>query len=256
MKKNDVEKMNVTVNPEPIENIENVENTENVLTVVNNSMLPLTERKYNNPELTIAVNTIGNATITGNMATWQIAKACYNIVENKLWNKDFKSQKDFADSIGYANSTITGYKNAVAFTMIHPDMVDTDENGNVIAGITVGKADVLSKIDNYDALVTYCLDTEHTEPHKLGDNKLKKVISEFKKAIEKKDTENTENTENAITGNVERTENTENIVVTYGKTGIRFECDNVPISIINRVGDLLKEYIVATYDKEGNKIGK
>ena len=216
------------------------------------------ERTYKNPELTNKVHIIGQATIDGNIAIWKMAQACYDIVENKLWDKDFKNQNDFAKSIGKDTSTITCYKNAVAFIRIHPDMVERDDDNNIVGGITTNKADILSRVENYDGLVAYCIDKHSTEPYKLGDNALKKVISEFKKSLITDNT--TDNTE-------DKKEDTPNVVVknaSEGKTsnvafkdldiGLKYEYAGVPLDIVQRVCELLKPYMVAQYNKEGEKI--
>lgn len=229
------------------------ETTEVTTEVATNNQLPLVERTYKNPELTAAVHTIGNATIVGNMARWQIAKACYNIAQNNLWNKDFKSQKDFADSIGVANSTITSYKNAVAFTIKHPEMIEVNEIGDIVGGITVDKADILSKVEDYDGLSAYCVEHEHKEAYTIGDNKLKKVIADYKKTLieDKSNTEDTEETTLNATISEEKT--TKATVI--DSNGNRVEYDNIPLSILNRAMDLMSEYVIARYDNEGNKIG-
>lgn len=250
-------------------NIENVtevttevttEATTEELTVIPNNQLPLVKRTYNNPELTNAVHAIGEATIKGNMERWKIAKACYDIASNNLWNKDFKSQKDFADSIGYANGTITALKNAVAFTIMHEDMIEKDEDGNIIGGITVDKADILSKVENYDEFNAYCIDHEHKEAHTIGDNKLKKIVAEYKKSLiedktsDTKDTnENTTDTPKATVKNVSEGK-TSNVAFKDLNIGIKFEYENVPTNIVQRVCELLKPYKVAEYNKDGEKV--
>jgi hypothetical protein len=233
------------------------EETTEVLNVIPNNQLPLTKRTYNSKALTEAVHAIGEATIKGNMERWKIAKACYNIASDNLWNKDFKSQKDFADSIGYANSTITGFKNAVAFTLMHENMIETDEDGNVISGITVDKADILCRLEDYEAFNAYCIDHEHKEAYTIGDNKLKKLVSEYKKSLieDKKTEETTEETQETPNVVVNNTEEKTTELTIFDKNGYKMVYENIPLSIANKAIELLNEYEVARYDLEGNKIG-
>ena len=208
-----------------------------------------------------ALRTAHNA---GNKALWMTATAVYNIFEKELFAGEdmFNTEQDFAKFIGVSGAQICAYKNAVKFALAHEDLYTRDKSGNINGGLTVSKSDILQRIDKVDEFDAWCVDNYHCHVWQLGDNSIKKLLNVYNKpALEdkqedvKQEDEQEDKQEDVKQEDVKQEEKTENFTAIYGETGIKFECENVPISVLNKIGDMLSEYIVAQYDANGEKIG-
>ena len=187
------------------------------------------------------LNTISRALEKGKKATWEIATSYANIVNNKMWERDFTSQNKFAEFVGMTSGGMSQFVNAVAFKEKHPE-IDT----------TVSKAYILGSIKDYDAVSDYVYTEYKCNIWELSDNSLKGVIRDYNKMIEAKSTEETLETEE--TKKTEEPKEVKNVTITIiNKDGYKILCD-MPEDIAKEIENMCHDYIVGTYDKDGNRL--
>ena len=178
------------------------------------------------------LNNISRALEKGKKATWEIAQGYANIVNNKLWERDFNSQNKFAEFVGMTSGGMSQFVNAVKFREEHPD-IDT----------TVSKSYLLGTIKDFSAVSDYVYTEYKCNIWELSDNSLKAVIREYDKMLEDKNKEATE----------EATEEKTVIITVINADGYKVLCE-MPESIAKEIENMCHDYIIGTYDKDGNKI--
>ena len=182
------------------------------------------------------LNNISRALEKGKKATWEIAQGYANIVNNKLWERDFNSQNKFAEFVGMTSGGMSQFVNAVKFKDEHPE-IDT----------TVSKSYLLGTIKDFSAVSDYVYTEYKCNIWELSDNSLKAVIREYDKMLEDKNKETTEETTK------EATEEKTVIITVINADGYKVLCE-MPESIAKEIENMCHDYIVGTYDKDGNKI--
>ena len=229
--------------------------------------LALFNAEYKPTFKSMALNTefkhIASAYKAGNKAMWQLAISVHKVLTDELWKvlNDFESETAFAKAIGKSSTQVTLYKNAVDFIVNHPDFAITDKDGRLVCGtIPFSKADILSRIKDYDGFCAWVENNYKAEVWTFGDNSIKTMLKAYEKpAIESKDNESDNESDNKHdnrqdTEKVTKDEKMVNIAL-LDHDGHKMEYDNVPISIFYKVTTLLEEYRQAVYDIDGNKIG-
>ena len=100
-----------------------------------------------NTQLKKSLTTMLTASNAGRSALWKYARAVHAIITNNTFVDDFESQTAFARYIDVSKSTITNYVKAVDFI----NREDVKEFfGNDVESLTVGKAYMLSTLDEDD----------------------------------------------------------------------------------------------------------
>lgn len=176
-----------------------------------------------NKELAKQLNIISGALALGRTSQWDVTFAVGNIIADELWEDDFDSQKQFADSVGLSAGTISQYKGALNF--IRVTQADTSE-------ISVGNAYLLSTLINEDD-VTALLDFENwckergIDIKTLTQKALKQALTDYKDtAPSEVVAEETESVD----------ESAENVVVKVGSEKFSVPADKV---------DEIKNYIMS-----------
>ena len=229
--------------------------------------LALFNTEYKPTFKSMALNTefkhIASAYKAGNKAMWQLAISVHKVLTDELWKvlNDFESEAAFAKAIGKSNSQVTLYKNAVDFIVNHPDFAITDKEGHLICGtIPFSKADILSRIKDYDGFCNWVQENYKAEVWTFGDNSIKTMLKAYEKpVIETKDSEHdseqdSEQDSKQDSIKVDKEEKLVNIAI-VDHDGNKIEYDNIPISIFYKVTTLLEDYRQALYNAEGDKIG-
>lgn len=190
------------------------------------------------------LNTISRALEKGKKATWEIAQGYANIVNNKLWERDFNSQNKFAEFVGMTSGGMSQFVNAVKFRDEHPE-IDT----------TVSKSYILGTIKDFKAVSDYVYTEYQCNIWELSDSSLKSVIRDYDKMIENKEKEATEEaTEEATKEATKEATEEKNVIITIiNADGYKILCE-MPESIAKEIENMCHDYIVGTYDKDGNKI--
>ena len=186
------------------------------------------------------LNTISRALEKGKKATWEIAQGYANIVNNKLWERDFNSQNKFAEFVGMTSGGMSQFVNAVKFRDEHPE-IDT----------TVSKSYILGTIKDFKAVSDYVYTEYQCNIWELSDNSLKSVIRDYDKMIENKEKETSEDTSEDTSK--EATEEKTVVITVINADGYKVLCE-MPESIAKEIENMCHDYIVGTYDKDGNKI--
>ena len=190
------------------------------------------------------LNTISRALEKGKKATWEIAQGYANIVNNKLWERDFNSQNKFAEFVGMTSGGMSQFVNAVKFREEHPE-IDT----------TVSKSYILGTIKNFSDVSDYVYTEYKCNIWELSDNSLKAVIREYDKMLEDKTKEEKEEKEETKEETKKETKEEKNVAITIiNEDGYKILC-NMPESIAKEIELMCHDYIIGTYDKEGKKIG-
>lgn len=178
----------------------------NLLVTINNCELSI-----NNDELRKSLTNIVSAEKVSKNSAWIVAGEYTKIFDNELYEEDFESAKEFAEIMGVSKGLVSQYRKAYDFIRVNEYFTADD--------ITVGKAYMLSGIDNLADFIAWC-DSNNLLIKAMSDKCLRNTIKEWKKELEAIDVEDSETDEEV--NEVEETENT--------------TCD-----IINDIKDMLKD---------------
>lgn len=188
-----------------------------------------------NKELSKEVKTIIIAKNDIENNRWMVAGSIATILNDDLWKDDFESQKQFAQALGFDNSTITEMKKAYNYAV--ENGVDTDM-------WTIGKVYQLSKVSDRERFMEWLAGIENPitsleELAKLSDKAVKTLVHEYNEFIKKLDAGETAETE--------ETETAEN-----EETAEPVEVEMVTFSIGDKVysipADVLASYEITEYD--------
>ena len=173
----------------------------------------------------------------GMKAGWKACNAIYNIVTGEQFKEDFKTKEKFADAIGYSKGVITKMVKAWEFKNSDDDLKRID---------TVGYEKVynLSSIpsDDYESFKEFCVISTGKQAWELGDNALRKVLSEYK------DTKETGKEDTKETG--KETLREVKFIAPDGST-LTASISNKDIDTISKI---LRKGDYTIHDVEGNKI--
>ena len=185
----------------------------------------------------------------GMKAGWKACNAIYNIVTGEQFKEDFKTKEKFADAIGYSKGVITKMVKAWEFKNSDDDLKRID---------TVGYEKVynLSSIpsDDYESFKEFCVISTGKQAWELGDNALRKVLSEYKDTKEtgkedtKEDTKETGKEDTKETG--KETLREVKFIAPDGST-LTASISNKDIDTISKI---LRKGDYTIHDVEGNKI--
>lgn len=154
--------------------------------------------EISNIDLVKEVNTMVKAFNGLNKSTWQYAYACYNVIEKKLYQDDFKNIDDFAKALGTNKSAMSKYYNGVKCYLEIFKGRYTEEQ------MTVSKCYLISTLqdDLYNFLSWL---PKETQLDLITIRQLEELIKKFKdmmKGTERTETEETETTETEETDNI------------------------------------------------------
>lgn len=163
----------------------------NLLVTVNNYELSIT-----NDELRKSLTNIVSAEKVSKNSAWIVAGEYTKIFDNELYEEDFESAKEFAEIMGVSKGLVSQYRKAYDFISVNEYFTAND--------ITVGKAYMLSGIDNLADFIAWC-DSNSLLITAMSDKCLRNTIKEWKKELEAIDVEEPETEE---VDEVEEAENT------------------------------------------------
>ena len=104
-----------------------------------------------------------------NEGGWMVAEAVHSMLTEKQWKDDFKSEREFIESVSAPQSTWNQWKTAVAFR---------DANPSITKGLNVNRVYIMSGLgDEAQAMLTWAKD-EKIEVN--SDKKLKDAIKAYK----------------------------------------------------------------------------
>ena len=221
------------------------------LAVLNEEYKPTFKSDALNTEFT----RIASAYRAGNKAMWKLAKSVHKVLTDELWKVkgDFQTEGEFAKAIGKSQAQISAYKNAVEFLYNHNDLYQLDGNGDIVTNIGFSKADILARVDDYDKFDNWVVENYKAHAVEFGDNSIKTMLKSYNKPeLEDKSQEGIQ--EGTQEGTQETKEEAKTSISIILKDGYKVEYDGIPVSIVDKVANLLSEYRQATYDTEGNKI--
>lgn len=167
----------------------------NLLVTVNNCELSIT-----NDELRKSLTNIVSAEKVSKNSAWIVAGEYTKIFDNELYEEDFESAKEFAEIMGVSEGLVSQYRKAYDFIRVNEYFTADD--------ITVGKAYMLSGIDNLADFIAWC-DSNSLLIKAMSDKCLRNTIKEWKKELEAIDVEEPETVEEV--DEVEEAENTTDI---------------------------------------------
>lgn len=164
---------------------------------------------------------------------WIVAGSVASILNEDMWKDDFDNQKQFAQALGFDNSTITEMKKAYNYAV---------ENGIDTDMWTIGKVYSLSKVENREAFMEWLAGIENPittleELASLSDKAVKTLVIEYNKSL--KVEEAGEEVEEAG----EEVEQAEEVAVTM----VTFEIEGKVYSI---PADVLASYEITAYDNQ------
>ena len=168
----------------------------NLLVTINNCELSI-----NNDELRKSLTNIVSAEKVSKNSAWIVAGEYTKIFDNELYEEDFESAKEFAGIIGVSKGLVSQYRKAYDFISVNEYFTAND--------ITVGKAYMLSCIENLADFISWC-DSNSLSITAMSDKCLRITIKEWKKELEAIDVEESETDEEV---NEEEAENTTNEVI-------------------------------------------
>lgn len=153
-----------------------------------------------NVDLVKEVNTMIKAFNGLNKSTWQYAYACYNVIERKLYEDDFKNIDEFAKAVGTTKSVMSKYYNGVkCYLEIFKGRYTEEE-------MTVSKCYLISTL-NEDVYNFLSWLPKETKLELISIRQLEELIKKFKDLMKGTDRTETEETETTET----ETEETDNL---------------------------------------------
>ena len=164
----------------------------NLLVTINNCELSI-----NNDELRKSLTNIVSAEKVSKNSAWIVAGEYTKIFDNELYEEDFESAKEFAEIMGVSKGLVSQYRKAYDFIRVNEYFTADD--------ITVGKAYMLSGIDNLADFIAWC-DSNSLLIKAMSDKCLRNTIKEWKKELEAIDVEDPETDEEV--NEVEEAKNT------------------------------------------------
>lgn len=164
----------------------------NLLVTINNCELSI-----NNDELRKSLTNIVSAEKVSKNSAWIVASEYTKIFDNELYEEDFESAKEFAEIMGVSKGLVSQYRKAYDFISVNEYFTAND--------ITVGKAYMLSGIENLADFISWC-DSNSLSIPSMSDKCLRNTIKEWKKELEAIDVEESETVEEV--DEVEEAENT------------------------------------------------
>lgn len=164
----------------------------NLLVTVNNCELSIT-----NDELRKSLTNIVSAEKVSKNSAWIVAGEYTKIFDNELYEEDFESAKEFAEIMGVSKGLVSQYRKAYDFISVNEYFTAND--------ITVGKAYMLSGIENLADFIAWC-DSNSLLITAMSDKCLRNTIKEWKKELDAIDVEESETVEEV--DEVEEAENT------------------------------------------------
>ena len=167
----------------------------NLLVTINNCELSI-----NNDELRKSLTNIVSAEKVSKNSAWIVAGEYTKIFDNELYEEDFESAKEFAEIMGVSKGLVSQYRKAYDFISVNEYFTAND--------ITVGKAYMLSCIENLADFISWC-DSNSLSITAMSDKCLRNTIKEWKKELEAIDVEESETVEEV--DEVEEAENTTDI---------------------------------------------
>ena len=153
----------------------------NLLVTINNCELSIT-----NDELRKSLTNIVGAEKVSKNSAWIVASEYTKIFDNELYEEDFESAKEFAEIMGVSKGLVSQYRKAYDFIRVNEYFTADD--------ITVGKAYMLSGIDNLADFIAWC-DSNSLLIKAMSDKCLRNTIKEWKKELEAIDVEESETNE-------------------------------------------------------------
>jgi uncharacterized protein YktB (UPF0637 family) len=167
--------------------------------------------RIKNEDLKASIQKYNDGYKTMNEGGWQVAEAVHAMLTEKQWKDDFKSEREFIESVNAPQSTWNQWKTAVTFR---------DENPSITKGLNVNRVYIMAGLgDEAQAMLTWAKE-EKVEVN--SDKKLKEAIKAYKNrdAIDAEFTTKDEDPEDKEAGNEAGTEKEPEIVaIEYkGKT--------------------------------------
>lgn len=153
----------------------------NLLVTINNCELSI-----NNDELRKSLTNIVSAEKVSKNSAWIVASEYTKIFDNELYEEDFESAKEFAEIMGVSKSLVSQYRKAYDFIRVNEYFTADD--------ITVGKAYMLSGIENLADFIAWC-DSNSLLITAMSDKCLRNTIKEWEKELEAIDVEESETEE-------------------------------------------------------------
>lgn len=164
----------------------------NLLVTINNCELSIA-----NDELRKSLTNIVSAEKVSKNSAWIVASEYTKIFDNELYEEDFESAKEFAEIMGVSKGLVSQYRKAYDFISVNEYFTAND--------ITVGKAYMLSCIENLADFISWC-DSNSLSITAMSDKCLRNTIKEWRKELEAIDVEESETVEEV--DEVEEAENT------------------------------------------------
>lgn len=165
---------------------------------------------------------------------WIVAGSIASILNEDMWKDDFENQKQFAQALGFDNSTITEMKKAYNYAV---------ENGIDTDMWTIGKVYSLSKVENREAFMEWLAGLENPittleELASLSDKAVKTLVIEYNKSLKVE-----EAGEGVVEKAGEEVEQAEEVEVAM----VTFEIEGKVYSI---PADVLASYEITAYDNQ------
>lgn len=152
---------------------------------------------------------------------WTVASYINEIFMEDVFGDDFETDKELAEWLGISTTMVAMYKTAVAFVVAHEELSDF---------VTVDRAYRLGVLENKGEYYNFLswLEAKQIDIKSLSDGKLKKLISEYNKAMEDTDALSEEEEAEEAEGTEEEAEKPiEYAVVTY--RGAKYQ---IPVDVL------------------------